>query len=127
MKFRVKDDYDPYKVVADIMESIVDKIYGIEQPGDLIIHMGIKYDHEDEYTYTNELLYYTEYGNYSMWESDWCEGQRNIDILGFIPVDEVVTCYNFYNKDVVDNRKIFDRKTDIKGIMKGYGSVIEYE
>lgn len=127
MEFRVKDNYDPYKVVANIMESIVNKIYGIEQPGDLIICMGIKYDHENEYTYTNELLYFTEYGSYNLWESDWFEGQRNIDIIGFVPVNEVLMRYSFYEKTAVDSRNYFDRKTDIEGIMKGYGSVIECE
>ena len=44
MKFRVKDDKDPYAVVSEMVQQMVEKIFNEYHPGDLIVRMGTKYD-----------------------------------------------------------------------------------
>lgn len=102
MKFRVKDDKDPYAVVAEMVQQMVEKIFNEYQPGDLIVRMGTKYDTETKYYYENELLYYSEYGTYNDWRNDWFEGNRCIDLIGFMPVDRVDPGYCLDHIDSLD-------------------------
>ena len=89
MKFRIKDGYDPYNVIANMIQILVEDIYMFYRPGEVIARMGYKYEYEKEYEYDNELLLYSEWGTYNTWEHDWNEGQRDIDLVWFIPVEEV--------------------------------------
>ena len=95
MKFRVKDNEDPYAVVAEMVQQMVDKIFNIQKEyvGDLIVRMGTKQDSDTKYYYNNELLYFSEYGTYNEWRNDWFEGNRCIDLIGFTPVDCIETKY----------------------------------
>lgn len=63
---------------------------------DYIVRLKYKYNHETDYTITNEI-FVCEIGedgvNY-LWLNDWYEGQQDIKVLGCIPV-ESVTMPNF--------------------------------
>lgn len=96
MKFRIKEGRNQYDVVAYMISDTVKKIYKNYCPGDLIVRMGIKYVEDFAYDYDNYLLYQSEFGcDHVLWHEDWCEGQRDIDLIGFIPVDEVKMKYMF--------------------------------
>lgn len=127
MKFRIKDNRDQYEVVSDIVTELVNKIYKDYRPGDLIIFMGFKYDYEKEYTYENLLLFQNEFLAYDEWSTDWCEGQRCIELIGFIPVEEVVTRYNFFDGKLMDNRATFQRDKEVGNILKKFGGAVEYD
>ena len=89
MKFKIKEKHNAYEVVASMVEMVVGVIYMFYRPGDLIVRMGYKYESDKEYEYDNELLFYSEDGTYNTWEQDWHEGQNCIDLVWFIPVEEV--------------------------------------
>ena len=94
MEFRIKEGNDAYKVTAEIISKIVKKIYKDDIPGDLIVRMAAKDPWEDTYQYENVLLYVSCLGDdYSMWGSDWHEGETDISINGFTPVDNVTIEY----------------------------------
>ena len=59
---------------------------------DYIVRIKLKYDHETDYQYTNELLIYdgSDYeGSIYHWDNDWDEGQQDIEVIGYISVSEV--------------------------------------
>ena len=96
MKFRIKEGLNQYDVVAYMITDMAKKIYKNYCPGDLIVRMGIKYVEETGYDYDNYLLYQSDFGcDHVLWQDDWCEGQRDIDLIGFIPVDEVEMKYMY--------------------------------
>lgn len=102
MEFRIKEGNDAYKVTAEIISEIVKRIYKDNFPGDLIVRMAAKDPWEDTYQYENELLYASVFGDdYSIWGSDWHEGETDISIIGFTPVDDVMLEYAF---DVLPGR-----------------------
>ena len=49
----------------------------------------LKYDHEDDYHYTNELLLFD--GDNYYWDSDWDEGQQDIHVVGYMPISQMDT------------------------------------
>ena len=122
MKFRVKDDKDPYAVVAEMVQQMVEKIFTKYQPGDLIVRMGTKHDTETKYYYDNELLYFSEYGTYNEWQNDWFEGNRCIDLIGFMPVDRVDPGYCLDHIDSQD-LNIVVRKSTIANQFKMLGCI----
>lgn len=96
MKFRIKEGLNQYDVVANMISDMVEKIYKNYFPGDLIVRMGIKYVEDPDYDYDNYLLYGSNFGDdYGIWHDDWCEGQRDIDLIGFVSVDDVMMDYVF--------------------------------
>lgn len=54
-----------------------------------IVRLKLKYDHEKDYSYSNELLLYD--GSDYYWDNDWDEGQQDIQVIGYISVSEVFT------------------------------------
>lgn len=63
---------------------------------DYIVKIRYKYDWEKEWTVENEILEYYPSSipidriddNY-VWLNDWFEGQQWVEIMGFMPLDEV--------------------------------------
>lgn len=55
---------------------------------DYIVRIRLKYDHEEEYRYINELLLVDSDMTY-YWNSDWNEGETDVTIVGYIAVDDV--------------------------------------
>ena len=71
------------------LDEFFGKLYNDMIHEDLIVRLKYKYDHEDEWTYSNEILeYFGNYGDYG-WLNDWNEGQQDVEVLGYIPVDKV--------------------------------------
>ena len=63
---------------------------------DYVVRLKLKYDHEKDYSYTNELLIYdgSDYeGSIYHWDNDWDEGQQDIEVIGYIPVSEIDRFY----------------------------------
>lgn len=59
---------------------------------DYVVRLKLKYDHEKDYQYTNELLIYdgSDYeGSIYHWDNDWDEGQQEVEVIGYISVSEI--------------------------------------
>lgn len=55
-----------------------------------IVYLRYKYSWEDTWTYSNEILEVdTSVDGFYIWNSDWNEGQEDIEILGCIAVSDV--------------------------------------
>ena len=65
---------------------------------DYVVRLKLKYDHENTYHYSNELLLYD--GSDYYWDNDWDEGQQYVEVVGFIPTSEIAF---FYNPDIKQN------------------------
>ena len=75
-----------------------------------IVRVAYKYDHEKEYTYSNEILL-ADNGDF-IWETDWYEGQEDVQYIGAIAVEEipVVRCAEIYEMvkrvdDIIDKKR----------------------
>ena len=71
------------------LEEFFKKLYSNMVYEDIIVRLKYKYNYEDEWTYSNEILEYD--GNILgyCWLNDWDEGQQDVVVLGYIPVDEI--------------------------------------
>lgn len=59
---------------------------------DKIVRLRYKYSWEKEWTYSNELLlvdFNTRQRLPYIWCNDWNEGQEEVEVLGYIDIDEV--------------------------------------
>ena len=56
---------------------------------DYIVRIRLKYDHEEKYRYTNELLLVDSDMSY-YWNSDWNEGETDVTVVGYKSVDDVM-------------------------------------
>lgn len=72
------------------------KFIRTQRIGDYIVHLQYKYNHEDKYFESNEILYcdVSNAGINYIWLDDWYEGQEDVKVLGFILL-ESVTVPNF--------------------------------
>lgn len=62
-----------------------------------VVRLKLKYDHEKDYQYSNELLLYdgSDYeGSIYHWNNDWDEGQQDVEVIGYIPISEIPFMYN---------------------------------
>ena len=69
--------------LEDFFELLENKIVT-----DYIVRIKLKYDHEEQYRYTNELLLVDSDMSY-YWNNDWNEGETDVTIVDFIAVDDV--------------------------------------
>lgn len=53
-----------------------------------IVKLKLKYDYEEEYRYTNEMLE-VEDGCEYIWLNDWNEGETDVEVVAYIPVSDV--------------------------------------
>lgn len=59
--------------------------------GNKVVRLCYKYDYEDIFTVSNELLLFDiNYPNYYCWENDWNEGQQTVFVIGSIDIDNIV-------------------------------------
>ena len=85
-------DHEKYfnKYGEDEFEKIVDEKYYAD---DLLVLMRYKYnwESEDEWQYSKELYLFTCYKGHCQhaWLHDWDEGQQDVEILGFMKIDNV--------------------------------------
>ena len=57
--------------------------------GTYIVTLKYKYDWEEKYTIENQVVDITP--EYVTWLEDWYEGQKDVEILGFIPLEKIET------------------------------------
>lgn len=69
------------------LEKFFEKLYSQETRDDYLVRLKFKYDWEDEYEEHNEFLE-TCNGDY-MWLNDWCEGQTDVEVIGYIAVPDI--------------------------------------
>ena len=70
--------------------------------GDKIVWLKYKYDYEERYDYSCQVLLYEAANGYS-WLNDWYEMQDNVVILGYIDVDQIP--YELFEEYGYDLRK----------------------
>lgn len=57
----------------------------------MIVSLRYKYSWEEEWTYSNEILEIDfSVDSIYIWLNDWNEGQTDVEVLGCIPLSEVV-------------------------------------
>ncbi len=56
---------------------------------EVIVKIRYKYSYETNYTYSNEYLCYHWDHDTFEWANDWDEGQTDIDVLGYISVENI--------------------------------------
>lgn len=68
---------------------------------DYIVKLKYKHDCEKEYHITNEVCsyYYEEYQ--WIWFNDWCEGETDIEVLDYCPVEDI-----FNNRRFIEVHKL---------------------
>ena len=54
---------------------------------DYIVKLKYKYDCEEKYTYSNELLFVDNQCDY-VWYNDWNEGQTDVEVLEYFAVSD---------------------------------------
>ena len=89
MEIKLKDGVTGYNAVIDILSMIIPQLYTKYFPGDLVVRIGCKYEESDEYYYDNYILEASEACEYCCFVDDWWEGEKYINIIGFVPVDDI--------------------------------------
>ena len=57
---------------------------------DKLVYLKYKYAHEDEWTFSNEILEVDmSVDGYYIWSHDWDEGQQDVEILGCIAISDI--------------------------------------
>ena len=56
---------------------------------DYIIKLKYRYSFEEKYTIENQILEYDGSENEYIWLDDWDEGQDDVEVLGYIAVQDV--------------------------------------
>ena len=52
-----------------------------------LVTIAYKYDFEKEYTEETEILWWEDHG--FVWDNDWWEGQQDVKLCGFMPIDSI--------------------------------------
>ena len=77
------------KIYGMTLEDFFDLLEQEHCWNDLIVRIAYKYDHEKEYTITNEILTHDYPTDTYIWENDWDEGQQDVYVLGFVKVEDI--------------------------------------
>ena len=57
---------------------------------DKLVYLKYKYSHEEEWTFSNEILEVDmSVDGYYVWSNDWDEGQQDVEILGCIAISDI--------------------------------------
>lgn len=56
---------------------------------EVIVNMRYKYSYENSYIYSKEYVCYNSDYDTFEWLNDWYEGQTDVDVLGYIPIDSI--------------------------------------
>lgn len=54
---------------------------------DYVVRLKLKYDDDNDYRYTNEILEFD--GDDYIWSNDWDEGEQDVEVIGYIAVSEI--------------------------------------
>lgn len=69
------------------LEELFAELEKLDYMKDWIVRLQYKYEWEDEYTISNEVL--EVYDGEYWWLKDWNEGQTDVTVLGYIDLDDV--------------------------------------
>ena len=78
----------PYTIAASVVEEWCKYHYY----SDMLVTLRLQDDDDTEPWETTEILeldLYAADGGLFTWLSDWWEGQKYVEVLGFLPVDEL--------------------------------------
>lgn len=99
-----------------------DKWFKKQKIGDKLVRIRYKYNHEKEWTYSNELLLLGGDFEY-FWADDWDEGYDRVEILGCIDIrdipiptfSELEEMQNNAAKELVDalGKVFFEKRKDV--------------
>ena len=56
---------------------------------DVLVVIKMKYKHETDYTYICELVLYDDDKHELVWQSDWWEGQEEVNLVAYYPITEI--------------------------------------
>lgn len=70
------------------VDEFMDYLMGCKYMQDYIVRLRYKYASEKEWTESNEILEVAPSGVYE-WLNDWDEGQKDVEVIGWIPVSDV--------------------------------------
>ena len=72
---------------------------------DYIVKLKYKHDSETKYTISNEVCsyYWSIYPGEDQWQwfNDWCEGETDVEVLDFCPVEDI-----FNNRRFIEVHKL---------------------
>lgn len=71
------------------LEEFFYKLEKLDYYEDVIVEIAYKYDWENEYTIENQYLEYDGNVGDWVWLHDWDEGQQNVEVLGYIRMQDV--------------------------------------
>lgn len=74
-------------MTLDELFKILDNPTTIHQ--DYIVKLKYRYSFEERYTIENQILEYDGSENEYVWLDDWNEGQDDVEVLGYIAVQDV--------------------------------------
>lgn len=74
-------------MTLDELFEILNKPTIIHQ--DYIVKLKYRYSFEERYTIENQILEYDGSENEYIWLDDWNEGQDDVEVLGYIAVQDV--------------------------------------
>lgn len=69
------------------LEAMFEKLDACDYATDYIVRLKYKYDWENQYEYSNEVL--ESYDGRYVWLNDWNEGQKDVEVLGFVAIEDI--------------------------------------
>ena len=98
MKIKLKKDEVAYEIVLNLVTEKLKIFYGSPAVLDTLVYLGTSYDGR-EYNYSVEFLA-AENGDYT-WLDDWYEGQKYIDVVWVLPIEELPDIIEYVHSDVI--------------------------
>ena len=86
MEIKLNKGESGYEAVCNVVERWRDSQKDYHRCV-FLVFMGTKFLPTEEYIYTVEIL--TDGGYSWVWENDWDEGQKYIDLVGITPVEDL--------------------------------------
>lgn len=82
-----------------VLQAFYKTVYEKYYFDDLLVFMRYKYDFETEWDYSKQLFLFEGDDIGHVWQNDWDEGQQDVEILGFMKIDDVPFLF-FIRKNV---------------------------
>lgn len=74
---------------------------------DYIVSIRLKNSEYSQWEYINELLTLNEDDPfYFIWDNDWYEGEKFVEILGYISIDDIPVPHNLQEEDTNEKHNI---------------------
>ena len=67
--------------------------------GEYLVKLRYKHDYETEYTESSQIVTIDFYGfDKFLWLYDWCEGETDVSVLGYIKISDMENTIESYKK-----------------------------